>query len=336
MRVFTDPRCLDHRAPPGYPERPERLAAVLTAVRRQGWPVVETAERPDHREAVVAVHDEAYVDRFGRAAERGDSLIDSADNPLGPGTWPAAWGAVAAAAAAVDWVAGSQPAGDRGAFAAVRPPGHHAERDLAMGFCYFNNVAVAAERLIRRHGAGRVAIFDFDVHHGNGTQHIFEERGDVLYASTHQVPFYPGTGAAGETGRGAGRGATLNVPLPAGTGDEGYAAAIEGTILPALRAFAPETLLVSAGFDAWRGDPLGAMTVSQEGFTRWGSLLGELAGELCAGRILWVLEGGYDLVALPELAVAHLSAAQPAPGLPAGRQTVAGEGARDARGGRQD
>ena len=134
-----------------------------------------------------------------------------------------------------------------------------------MGFCYFNNVAVAAERLIRRHGAGRVAIFDFDVHHGNGTQHLFEERADVFYASTHLYPFYPGTGAARETGRGAGRGTTLNVPLPAGTGDEGYAAAIEGTILPALRAFGPETLLVSAGFDAWRGDPLGAMAVSAGG-----------------------------------------------------------------------
>ena len=177
---------------------------------------------------------------------------------------------------------------------------------MAMGFCFFNNVAVAAEHLRRRHGAARVAIFDFDVHHGNGTQHLFEDRADVFYASTHQYPFYPGTGAAGERGIGAGEGATLNVPLPAGTGDDRYAEAIDGIILPALRRFAPDVLLLSAGFDAWQNDPLGGMRVTEAGFRSWGDRLRELAAEVCGGRILAVLEGGYDLRSLPRLVEAHL------------------------------
>ncbi|HVT59360.1 MAG TPA: histone deacetylase [Thermoanaerobaculia bacterium] len=305
IRVFTDPRCLEHQAPPGYPEQGERLVRILAHLSAQGWPATKAAQPapPDRRSAVAAVHDEAYLGRFERAVARRDSLLDSADNPLSPGTWSAAWGAVEATLAAADWIA-AQPGA--AAFAAVRPPGHHAEKSMAMGFCFFNNVAVAAEHLRRRHGAERVAIFDFDVHHGNGTQHIFEERADVFYASTHQYPFYPGTGAANETGAGDGAGATLNVPLPAGTGDHGYAEAIQGRVLPALRRFAPDVLLISAGFDAWQGDPLGGMAVSEEGFARWGEWLGGLAAEACAGRTLSVLEGGYDLENLPRLVAAYL------------------------------
>jgi len=304
IRVFTDPLCLEHRTPPGYPEKPERLALVLAGLRQSGWPVAEESVSPETaREAVTALHEEGYVARFERAAARGDSLLDSADNPLSAGTWKAAWAAVSATLAAADWVAGGS---DRAALAAVRPPGHHAERSLAMGFCFFNNVAVAAEHLRRRHGASRLAIFDFDVHHGNGTQHLFEARADVFYASTHQYPFYPGTGAASETGIGEGEGATLNIPLPAGTGDEVYAEAIQGTILPALRRYAPDALLLSAGFDAWRNDPLGGMRVTEEGFRTWGNWLRELAAEVCGGRVLAVLEGGYDLHNLPLLVEAHL------------------------------
>ena len=302
MRVFTDERCLGHRLE-GFPERPERLAGILERLRRRGDEIVEAGDHPDAASAVEAVHDPAYVARFGRAAARGDGLLDSADNPLAPGTWEAAWGAVAATLHAADWLGGGT---GRPAFAAVRPPGHHAERGLAMGFCFFNNVAVAAERLRRAPGCERVAIFDFDVHHGNGTQHLFEARPDVFYASTHQYPFYPGTGAADERGVGAGEGATLNVPLPAGTDDDGYRAAIEERILPALRAFRPQVLLLSAGFDAWQRDPLGGMRVSRQGFAAWGHALGELARQLCGGRILAVLEGGYDLAALPALVEAHL------------------------------
>lgn len=304
IRVFTDPLCLGHRPPPGFPEKPERLAGVLGHLRAGGWPVVEEEIAPEvARESVTALHEEGYVARFERAAARGDSLLDSADNPLAAGTWKAAWAAVSAALAAADWVAGGE---HRTALAAVRPPGHHAERSTAMGFCYFNNVAVAAEHLRRRHGASRIAIFDFDVHHGNGTQHLFEARADVFYASTHQYPFYPGTGAAGETGVGEGEGATLNLPLPAGTGDEGYAEAIRGSVLPALRRFAPDALLLSAGFDAWRNDPLGGMRVTEEGFRNWGEWLRELADEVCGGRVLALLEGGYDLRHLPLLVEANL------------------------------
>jgi acetoin utilization deacetylase AcuC-like enzyme len=291
------------------------LEEILARLRREPWPLVERAgdqlSDPAVEEAVLAVHDPAYAERFRAAVERGDGLIDSADNPLSAGSWEAARGAVAAALAAADWM---MEGSGRTAFAAVRPPGHHAERAMAMGFCYFNNVAVAAERLIRHHGLARVAIFDFDVHHGNGTQHLFEDRADVLYASVHQHPFYPGTGAASETGRGQGAGSTLNVPLPAGSGDDVYLEVFEGRILPWLRQAAPEALLVSAGFDAWRGDPLGGMRVSEEGFERWGRLLGELAGEVCSGRVLSFLEGGYDLRRLPELVVAYLRGLEAAAG----------------------
>jgi acetoin utilization deacetylase AcuC-like enzyme len=304
VRVFTEPRCLDHRAPRGYPESPDRLTGVTSHLTARGWPITsEGVAREVAEAAVAAVHDPAYVERFRRAAERGDALLDSADNPLSAGTWEAAWAAVSATLAAAEHATED---GGAYAFAAVRPPGHHAEKGLAMGFCFFNNVAVAAQHL-RDRGAERVAIFDFDVHHGNGTQHLFEERADVFYASTHQFPFYPGTGAAGETGRGSGRGATLNVPLPAGTGDEEYAEVFAERILPALAGFRPDVLLLSAGFDAWRGDPLGGMAVSEEGFATWGRQLGALADQIAGGRLLAVLEGGYDLANLPLLVDGFLS-----------------------------
>ncbi|HEV7670583.1 MAG TPA: histone deacetylase [Thermoanaerobaculia bacterium] len=303
VRVFTEPRCLEHRAPRGYPESPDRLIGVISHLKARGWPVTEEGVGREVAEpAVAAVHDPAYVERFRRASQRGDALLDSADNPLSEGTWDAAWAAVSATLAAAEHAVSD---GGGRAFAAVRPPGHHAERALAMGFCFFNNVAVAAEHL-RRKGWERVAIFDFDVHHGNGTQHLFEERTDVFYASTHQFPFYPGTGAASEIGRGPGQGATLNVPLPAGTGDEEYAAAFAERIVPALSAFRPDVLLLSAGFDAWRGDPLGGMAVTEEGFASWGRQLGALASEVAGGRLLAVLEGGYDLANLPLLVDAFL------------------------------
>lgn len=310
-RVFSDERCLLHDAGPGYPEKPARLRRLLDGLEAAGRAVLRLGDHPRAQAAVGEVHEDRYVARFERAVARGDGLLDSADNPLSDGVWTAAWGAIAATLHAADAVAGGGDAPQ--AFAALRPPGHHAEHGLAMGFCYFNNVAVAAQHLRRHHRVERVAIFDFDVHHGNGTQHLFEERADVFYASTHQYPFYPGTGAAIETGRGAGLGTTLNLPLPAGTGDEGFAVAIEGSVLPALRAFAPEVLLVSAGFDAWRDDPLGGMRVSAEAYGTWGRWLRELAAEVCRGRLLSVLEGGYDLAALPTLVSSYLAGIEAAP-----------------------
>jgi len=310
LRVFSDARCLGHAAPRGYPESPARLAGILAEIRRRGWEIAEPGPHPAARAAVESLHDPDYVRRFEEAARRGDGLLDSADNPLSRGTWDAAWAAADAALHAADWVAGGE---NRTAFAAARPPGHHAEHATAMGFCFFGNAALAAERLRREHGFERVAVFDFDVHHGNGTQHLFEERPDILYASVHQYPFYPGTGAATERGRGAGLGATVNVPLPAGTGDDGYRLAFEERILPALREFGPGALVVSAGFDAWQRDPLGGMRVTEEGFRDWGRRLGEFAGEVCGGRVVAILEGGYDLRALPGLAAGHLAALSGAP-----------------------
>lgn len=308
MRIITDPRCLEHRPPAAFPEKPERLSTILDHLRGAGRAVEEAPRDAEAcRRAVTAVHPPEYVERFERAVARGDSLFDSADNPVAAGTADGAWGAVAAVLAAADAAAAGEAA-----FAAVRPPGHHAEVATAMGFCYFNNAAVAAQHLLDRHGMEKVAIFDHDVHHGNGTQHIFEERADVLYVSTHQYPFYPGTGAAQERGRGPGEGFTVNAPLAAGTGDEGYRKAFDEVVLPAIADYAPDVLIVSAGFDAWQGDPLGGMRVSEAGYRDWGRLLGELAAEVCAGRVLVTLEGGYDVEAMPRLVEGHLAAMEAA------------------------
>ncbi len=309
QRVFTDPRCLEHEVPQGFPEVPERLSGLLAALATD--PAFEVDSRvgalsdAEVVSAIAGLHDPLYASRLEAAIARGDGLIDTADNPLSPGSWRAALGAVSATLAALDYVV-AEPG--RRAFAAVRPPGHHAEREHAMGFCFFGNAALAAERARARHGLERVAIVDVDVHHGNGTQHLFEERADIFYASFHQWPFYPGTGAESERGRGAGDGATLNVPLAAGAGDEETQAALEAVILPALARLRPELLIVSAGFDAWRQDPLGGLRVTDEGFAAWGRALFAAAEGSARGRVLTVLEGGYDLDALPRLAKRFLTA----------------------------
>jgi acetoin utilization deacetylase AcuC-like enzyme len=302
--VFHDRRCALHRVPSGFPERPERLAGLLRGLAADPRFELATGHvgSEDVESAILAVHDAAYVERFRRAVERGDGLLDTADNPVSGGSFEAATAAAGCALAALDAVL----AGNRPAFAAVRPPGHHAERDRAMGFCFFNAAALVAERA-RRAGLERVAIVDVDVHHGNGTQHLFEECADVLYASLHQYPFYPGTGAADERGRGAGEGFTLNVPLAAGEGDDEWLSALDEVVLPALERFGPELLVVSAGFDAWRGDPLGGMRVDERGFAAMGRRLFDFGAERCAGRAVALLEGGYDLEALPRLAAGFLS-----------------------------
>ena len=302
IRIFTDSRCLEHQVPNGFPELPARLEQVLSGLETAGFAIEEAGEHPETDAAIAAVHDPIYVRRLEEAVATGQAFIDTGDNPLSAGSWRAARAAVEVSLRAADWV--FEDSGRR-AVAAVRPPGHHAERAMAMGFCYFNNVAVAADYILRSQGVQRVAIIDFDVHHGNGTQHLFEDRGDVLYASVHQHPFYPGTGAAEEMGRDGGLGATMNVPLPAGSGDDTYGEVFAETLLPSLRRFRPEALLISAGFDAWQGDPVGGMRVSREAFRDWGRWLGGIADDLCSGRVVVTLEGGYDLDALPGLAVAH-------------------------------
>lgn len=303
LQILTDRRCLRHRVPAGFPERPERLEAVLETLDAAGMEIDEAGNHPRLGERVEALHAPEYIERFRQAVDAGHSLLDTADNPIMADTWEAAWAAAATALHAVDRVLDGAAARS---FAAVRPPGHHAERDRAMGFCFLNNAALAAEHA-RARGVERVAILDFDVHHGNGTQHLFEERADVFYASLHQFPFYPGTGAASERGRGAGAGATVNVPLPAGTGDASYEAALRNEVLPEIEAFAPQLLVISAGFDAYESDPLGGMQVTRAGFRRWGEILAEFADRKTEGRVVGILEGGYALPDLGALMLNHLS-----------------------------
>ena len=301
--VGSDPRCATHVVPEGFPECPQRAEAVLAALGAAGWPVDEPGDHPDLPARVAALHASEYLERFRAAAEAGGGWLDGEDNPLGPASWDAAGAAASCALHAVDRVLDG---GAAVACAAVRPPGHHAERDRAMGFCFLNNAALAAEHA-RQRGCGRVAVLDFDVHHGNGTQHLFEERADVVYASVHQFPFYPGTGAADERGRGAGRGATFNVPLPAGCGDAEYEGALRGELLPALAEAEPDLLILSAGFDAYERDPLGGMRVGAAAFRDWGRGCREFADAHTGGRVVVVLEGGYALPELGDLLVGHLA-----------------------------
>lgn len=312
MQVLADTTCLMHRVPPGFPECPARLEALLHRLEGSHRVLSDAARsmaRDDLRAAISRVHSPRYLERFELATAGGERFLDTADNPLSPGTFAASVAAVGLALAAADrLVAGLSEAPEgsaaKQAIALTRPPGHHCEAEAAMGFCYFNNAAIAAQRL-RDRGFDRVAVVDFDVHHGNGTQHLFEARPDVFYASTHRFPFYPGTGAASERGVGAGFGATFNVPLRAGSGDREFLLAFDA-IASEIETFRPAAIVVSAGFDAWRGDPLGGLQVSERGFEAWGEGLGRLAARSCAGNLMACLEGGYDVDALPDLVAAFL------------------------------
>jgi acetoin utilization deacetylase AcuC-like enzyme len=244
------------------------------------------------------VHTREHIDGVKRACQAGGGVLDAGDTHVSPESYEVARLAAGSVLSCIDEVLSGSV---RSAFSAVRPPGHHAERDGPMGFCLFNNAAVGA-RYARKHGVERVAILDWDVHHGNGTQHIFEEDPSVLYVSLHQSPLYPGTGAATERGRGAGEGATLNIPLPAGTGEERYFAELSGKVVPALREFAPGLLIISAGFDAHRDDPLADMRLTEESFGAFTRLVNGLA------PMVSVLEGGYNLAALAASVEHHLRA----------------------------
>jgi acetoin utilization deacetylase AcuC-like enzyme len=289
-----------------HPESPERIVALERALSAAGMfddrLVLDPAPAP--LEAILAVHTPQMVDRIQRAAHQGGAWLDP-DTFVSPDSYDVALLAAGGACRAVDVVLGGEAPR---AFALVRPPGHHAEPERAMGFCLFNNVAVAAEHALGQHGLERVAIVDWDVHHGNGTQAAFWRRPDVLFVSLHQYPFYPGTGSGAERGAGAGDGYTINLPLTAGGGDEVYEAAFEDVVVPALRAFAPDLILVSAGFDAHADDPLAMMRASTAGFGRLAAMLHEVALECCGGRLALALEGGYDLRALGDSVVETLRA----------------------------
>ena len=303
--LFHHPRCADHFAGPGHPERPERAAAVLRGL-EEGGLLAELDRRepqPAALERVLAVHAPEHVRLVEAACARGRALLDQGDTYVCEASLEAALLAAGAALEAAEGVARGRWAN---AFVVTRPPGHHAERDRPLGFCLFNGVAIAARHLRSELGLERVAIVDWDVHHGNGTQHIFEADPSVFYASLHQYPHYPGTGAASERGIGDGEGATLNCPLPAGSGDAQWLRAFEGLVLPALDAFRPELVLVSCGFDAHRADPLSGTLLSEDAFRRMTRSLAELARRHAQGRLVSILEGGYDLGALAACARAHV------------------------------
>ncbi|MBI4477912.1 MAG: histone deacetylase [Acidobacteria bacterium] len=288
-------RFADHLNPPGHPERTERaevMEVVAGRFRERGGTVV--APRAATCEELLRVHADGYVERI--AATSGQATALDPDTYTSPDSYEVAIVAAGAAAQAVDLVMGPDARATR-AFALGRPPGHHAERGRAMGFCLFNNVAVAAAHALAL-GAQRVAIVDYDVHHGNGTQWIFYEDPRVLYVSLHQFPFYPGTGDATEVGRGAGQGFTVNAPFEAGGTDEDWSQVFSEALLPILRQFAPDLLLVSAGFDAHDLDPLAGMRLTARGYGKLTADLCSVADSVCRGRMVLTTEGGYHLQAL--------------------------------------
>jgi acetoin utilization deacetylase AcuC-like enzyme len=308
--VVLDPRMLDHDPGRGHPERPDRLR-VLAAHLADGRGLVRLGARRATEEEIALVHTPAHIEHLAATAGRPRVVLDP-DTSTSAGSYEAARLAAGSLLVVCEAVLAGQVANG---FALVRPPGHHAERDRAMGFCLFDNVAIAAAWL-RRRGLRRVAIIDWDLHHGNGTQHLFESDSDVLYVSTHQYPYYPGTGAAEEVGREAGAGRTVNLPFPAGFGDREYTRAFAEVVLPICRQFAPDFILVSAGFDCDHRDPLGGMQVTPAGFAAMGRSCVELAAETAGGRIAAVLEGGYDLSAIVEGVDATLAAMQGAGAVP--------------------
>lgn len=288
-----------HVPPVGHPERPDRLRSVID--RLKSHPLWQTLEQrsptPAPRDSILAVHARSHLEAVQEVCEAGGGLLDQGDTHVVRESFHAALLAAGSVLNAVDAVANGDVAA---AFCAVRPPGHHAEHDRAMGFCLFNNVAVGARYAQQVRGMERVAILDWDVHHGNGTQRIFEDDPTVLYISLHQYPFYPGTGARSERGIGRGEGYTLNYPLPAGTGQETYLSIFAEEIVPALSRFKPGLLIISAGFDAHKDDPLGGMELTEESFAKMTTLVKGIA------PIVSVLEGGYNLDALSKSIERHI------------------------------
>lgn len=301
--LISDPVFLDHAMPAGHPERPDRLRAVERALAAPQFSALrrENARKGDATLAMLA-HPASYVDAVLDAApEEGFSFFDP-DTPISPGTLPAALAAIGSACHAVDEVLGGAV---QNAFVAARPPGHHAERETAMGFCFFNTIAVAARHARKNHGMKRVAILDWDVHHGNGTQDIFWDDRDVLFISSHEMPLYPGSGAADEAGE---HGFILNVPLKAGDGSEAFRAAYDAQVFPRLLAHQPELILISAGFDAHRRDPLANLKLEAADFAWVTRRVMAIADQSCGGRIVSLLEGGYDLEGLSTSVAAHVEA----------------------------
>ena len=319
LLLVTHESMIEHDPGVGHPERPDRLRAVLARLRDQPVPGAVFGEpRLATAEEIRRVHSADHLEAV--EAARGRVTAFDADTRTSKESVDCAFTSAGGALRAVEAVVGGEA---RRAFALGRPPGHHAEAARAMGFCLFNNVAVAAAHARAVLGMKRVMIVDWDVHHGNGTQHIFEDRDDVLFFSVHRWPYYPGTGAATEVGRGAGEGFTINAPLPAALGDGDYAAVFRDVLAPAAEAFRPDLLLVSAGFDPHRADPLGDMRVTEDGFAALCGVVQDLAEAHAGGRLALLLEGGYDLEGLARsvhgCCQVLVGATPPDPGLPSDR-----------------
>ena len=302
-----DPVCREHLAGRPHPECPERLDAVLRGLGDAG--LLNRLARVDARaateEELLLCHTREYLSTAKRDVESGRPYLSTGDTDITPNSWEVAARAAGGVLNAVDAVVSGKA---RNAFCAVRPPGHHATRNRGMGFCLFNNVAVAARHAQRKHGLERVLIVDWDVHHGNGTQDIFYSDPSVFFFSTHQWPLYPGTGRADETGEGAGRGTTMNHPFPAGAGRAEILGAVQDSLLPAAKRFQPDLVLISAGFDSRAGDPLGRFTLTDRDFADLTRAAMEIADRYAGGRVVSVLEGGYNPEGLARAAAAHVEA----------------------------
>ena len=306
LKIYSNSVSLRHDTGVEHPERPARIGAAREGAKRAGLDVTEADLHPDTNRIIAKVHAAEYANRFEDAVRSGYRYFNSLDNPISSASFAAARAAVATSLTAAEAIWKRDEA--KRAFVIARPPGHHAQRAEAMGFCFFNTIACIAEWLREQPGIERVFIFDFDVHHGNGTQDIFDERDDVYYASIHRYPFYPGTGAAGEIGSGKGRGFTKNVPIAAGQGDAAFLRGTEDEIVRIIDDYKPNAILLSAGFDAHRLDPLGGMRVTEEGYGEITRRMVECAERWCDGRLFSLMEGGYDLEGLAASVAEHVTA----------------------------
>ncbi|MEH2474688.1 acetoin utilization deacetylase AcuC-like enzyme [Nitrobacteraceae bacterium AZCC 2161] len=301
--LLTHPACLDHATPPDHPERSDRLRAVAQVLGEERFKALVRGEAPEGSLDIVGLcHDGHYIDELRHVAPSSGLVYLDGDTSMSPGTWEAVMRGVGGAVAATDAV---MKGSTTNAFVATRPPGHHAEINKPMGFCFFDNAAIAARHAQRTYGIARAAVVDFDVHHGNGTQDIFWADPTVMYCSTHQMPLFPGTGAAGERGE---HDTIVNAPLADGDGGAKFRSAFENVILPHLQKFSPELIILSAGFDAHRRDPLASLNLDAEDFGWVTRKLMDVADKSAGGRIVSVLEGGYDLQGLKESVAAHVTA----------------------------